>query len=70
MLHMDRVRSKRYSETEPKPCWNGEVLDQNLASVSMYIPVLTVFKMFSYEWLKVNIIRVTNHHHNRQHHHL
>jgi len=30
MLHMDQVWSKKYSETEPKRCWTGEVQDQDL----------------------------------------
>ena len=25
MLHVDRVRSKKCSETEPKRCWTGSV---------------------------------------------
>ena len=30
MLHMDRVRSKKCYETEPKRCWTWEVQDQDL----------------------------------------
>jgi len=33
MLHMDRVRSKKCSETEPKRCWTEEVQDQDLDHV-------------------------------------
>ena len=43
MLHMDRVQSRKCSETELKRYWSGEVQDQdttNLATGVSRLPVL------------------------------